>query len=62
MFTIVRQVGNEAVTVNGNSEYVNVINNRIENIGNIGLDFAGHFLMLVKIVLFDQARYCGWGR
>lgn len=48
---------NEAVTVNGNSEYVNVINNRIENIGNIGLDFAGHF-NACKDSSLDQARYC----
>ena len=48
---------NEAVTVNGNSEYVNVINSRIENIGNIGLDFAGHF-NACKDSSLDQARYC----
>lgn len=48
---------NEAVTVNGNSEYVNVINNKIENIGNIGLDFAGHF-NACKDSSLDQARYC----
>lgn len=48
---------NEGVSVNGNSEYVNVINSRIENIGNIGLDFAGHF-NACKDSSLDQARYC----
>lgn len=47
----------EGVSVNGNSEYVNVINSRIENIGNIGLDFAGHF-NACKDSSLDQARYC----
>ncbi|MDO4301102.1 MAG: dockerin type I domain-containing protein [Clostridia bacterium] len=47
----------EGVSVNGNSEYVNFINNRIDNIGNIGLDFAGHF-NACKDESLDQARYC----
>lgn len=47
----------EGISVNGNSEYVNVINSRIENIGNIGLDFAGHF-NACKDSSLDQARYC----
>lgn len=48
---------NEGVSVNGNSEYVNVINNKIADIGNIGLDFAGHF-NACKDNSLDQARYC----
>ncbi len=47
----------EALTVNGNSEYVSVINCRIADIGNIGLDFAGNF-GACKNVSLDQARYC----
>ncbi len=47
----------EAISVNGNSEYVNVINSKVENIGNIGLDFAGHF-NACKDSSLDQARYC----
>ena len=47
----------EALTVNGNSEYVSVINCRIADIGNIGLDFAGNF-GACKTAALDQARYC----
>lgn len=47
----------EALTVSGNSEYVNVINCRISDIGNIGLDFAGNFGACNTAEL-DQARYC----
>lgn len=47
----------EAIAVNGNSEYVNVINCRIADIGNIGLDFAGNF-GACKTAIYDQARYC----
>lgn len=47
----------EGISVNGNSEYINVINNRIDNIGNIGLDFAGNF-NACKDDSLDQARYC----
>ncbi len=47
----------EALTVNGNSEYVSVINCRIADIGNIGLDFAGNFGACSTATL-DQTRYC----
>lgn len=47
----------EAVAVNGNSEYVNVINCRIADIGNIGLDFAGNF-GACGTAGYDGARYC----
>lgn len=47
----------EALTVNGNSEYVNVFNCTIKDIGNIGVDFAGNF-GACKNAELDQARYC----
>lgn len=47
----------EAIAVNGNCEYVNVINCTIADIGNIGLDFAGNF-RACKTAEYDQARYC----
>lgn len=47
----------EALAVNGNSEYVNVINCRVADIGNIGIDFAGNF-GACKTASLDQARYC----
>lgn len=47
----------EALTVNGNAEYVSVLNCTIKDIGNIGLDFAGNF-GACKTATLDQARYC----
>ncbi len=47
----------EAIAVNGNSEYVSVINCTIADIGNIGLDFAGNF-GACEAAEYDQARYC----
>ena len=46
----------ESLTVNGNSQYVDVINNRIDNVGNIGIDIAGSFGVCSDSSL-DQARY-----
>ncbi len=45
----------EAVTINGNSEYWQVTNNKIHDTGNIGIDAAGHFGEC-SIDSLDQAR------
>ena len=45
----------EAVSITGNCEYINVIHNRIEKTGNIGIDFSGNYGYCPNKRL-DQAR------
>lgn len=47
----------EAISITGNCEYVSVINNRVRNTGNIGIDFCGNFGYCSDPSL-DQPRYC----
>lgn len=47
----------EALSVTGNSEYVNVINNKVHDMTNIGIDFCGNFGYAPTTTL-DQPRHC----
>ena len=47
----------EAISITGNCEYVSVINNKVRNTGNIGIDFCGNFGYCEDASL-DQPRYC----
>ncbi|MGN1319004.1 MAG: dockerin type I domain-containing protein [Lachnospirales bacterium] len=47
----------ESVSVTGNVKYVNIINNRVENNTNIGIDFYGN-AGYCPVKSLDQPRYC----
>lgn len=48
---------NEAISVASNCEYVDIIENRVDNTGNIGIDIVGNF-GYCKDPSLDQPRYC----
>lgn len=47
----------EALSVTGNAEYVDVINNKVHDMTNIGIDFCGNFGYAPSRAL-DQPRHC----
>ena len=47
----------EALSVTGNAEYVDVINNKVHDMTNIGIDFCGNFGYAPTNAL-DQPRHC----
>lgn len=47
----------EAISVTGNAEYVSVVNNKVHDNGNIGIDFCGNF-GYAPSPLLDQPRHC----
>ena len=47
----------EAIAISGNCENINVLNNRVDNNGNIGIDFCGNFGYCSNSSL-DQPRNC----
>lgn len=47
----------EALSVTGNSEYIEVINNKVHDMTNIGIDFCGNFGYAPTKAL-DQPRHC----
>lgn len=47
----------ESVSVTGNAKYINIINNKVENNTNIGIDFYGN-AGYCSVKELDQPRYC----